>query len=1111
MYLGGRRWKCLLAAGGLVVAIMILAVSSVAWSATEGSSGLRLISHAPDGTWSGTGALGSPASQTDGVIVEFAPGTSVSTMVQAAGPDARYEQVGPPAKGRSLTKAVYTSKVLSTKQLTEKLRKAPGVIRVSPNNINSFCATPNDSRYPDLWGLHNPGGSGGVPDADIDAPEAWDVTTGSADVVVAVIDSGVAYTHLDLAGNMWVNPGEIAQDGLDNDGNGYVDDIYGIDVFSRDSDPWDEHGHGTHVAGTIAAVGNNGRGVTGVAWQARIMALRFLGPDGSGDDAGAIECIEYAIDMKLRRGVNVVAINASWGNYGSQNPAMADAIRAAGEAGIVFCAAAGNNSTNLDKTPWYPASYPCSNIVSVGATDAGDQRADFGGGAGSNYGAKNVDLFAPGKSILSTYPAYPLYYPQVGDPFFDDMESGAGKWIAQSPWAITSEAAASGTRAWSDSPYGNYANNADVGLSTRSLDLRALAPHGAVLGFAAAFSLQNGYDFLYVEASGNGGASWVRLGYLTGTSAGGYYNIGLPAEVLTSQSRVRFRLVSDKTVTADGVYIDDVGIASFPPADYVYLSGTSMAAPYVTGTVALLASVDSAASVADRIARILSGADATPSLSGLCATGGRLNAAAALATPPSALRVTSVSPASGPVAGGNQVVITGTGFLGVSGVRFGEVAATRYTVDSPTRITAVAPSHAAGRVDVVVSMAGVSSDPTGTADDYTFVDRYEQSDSRISYAKTWETFSTASASGGSYGRANADGASATIYFSGTRLDWVAMKGATTGKADVYLDGEFKTTVDLSNPAGAVYKVTVWSTGDLPPGLHTVTLIRSPDNLAGKYITIDAVEVAGALLAPPPTTSRIEQTDSRLVYTGTWTTATGASYSGGSHRYANASGVSVTAVFDGAYLAWIAKTSPSYGKAKVTVDGTTTYTVDLYSATTGYKKKVWDTGVLAPGLHTVRIEWIGQKSVPTGGTNISVDGFDLTGTMISPARTEQTDSRLAWAGTWTTGSSPSYSGGSFRYADKAGATVTIKFTGVRLTLIGKKAPNYGIARVTVDGGTPVNVDFYSSSILYKEKVWSTPFLVPGNHTVTIAWTGTKRSAATATSINLDAVDVTGSLR
>ncbi len=287
MQKSGTRRQRLLAVVGLAL-LFVLCFSSAAWSTAAEPSGLRLISRAPAGGSSATASPKPKPSETKGVIVEYGPGTSKATMRQAAaGSDAVCERAQA-GKAGSRSLAVYTSKTLSTKELMAKFRGAPGVVQVSPNNINTICETPNDVFFADLWGLNNPGTSGSVVDADVDAPEAWDLTTGSPDVVVAILDSGVAYTHRDLAANMWVNPGEIPGDGIDNDNNGYVDDVHGIDAYSGDSDPWDENGHGTHVAGTAAAVGNNGISVVGVAWQAKIMALRFLGPDGSGEDAGAI-------------------------------------------------------------------------------------------------------------------------------------------------------------------------------------------------------------------------------------------------------------------------------------------------------------------------------------------------------------------------------------------------------------------------------------------------------------------------------------------------------------------------------------------------------------------------------------------------------------------------------------------------------------------------------------------------------------------------------------------------------------------------------------------------------------------------------------------------------
>lgn len=276
--------------------------------------------------------------------------------------------------------------------------RTAGVLYAEPDFVIAPKAVPNDPSFTQLWGLNNSGQSGGVVDADIDAPEAWNTTTGSRSVVVAVIDTGVDYTHPDLAANAWRNPGETAGDGIDNDGNGYVDDVYGWDFANNDANPMDDNGHGTHVSGTIGAVGNNGVGVAGVNWQVSIMGLKFLSASGSGSTSAAIAAVNYATRMRRDFGINVVASNNSWGG-GGFSTALRDAIDAGGRAGILFVAAAGNEATNIDTTPSYPAAYTSTSIISVAATDRSNRLASF-----SNFGATGVDLAAPGVSIYSTLP-----------------------------------------------------------------------------------------------------------------------------------------------------------------------------------------------------------------------------------------------------------------------------------------------------------------------------------------------------------------------------------------------------------------------------------------------------------------------------------------------------------------------------------------------------------------------------------------------------------------------------------------------------------------------------------------------------------------------------------
>ncbi|MDQ3386389.1 MAG: S8 family serine peptidase [Actinomycetota bacterium] len=266
----------------------------------------------------------------------------------------------------------------------------------------SVAPKPNDTDYNQLYGLNNTGQTAGTLDAGGDAPEAWDIT-GSAGTIVAVIDEGVDINHPDLNDNLWVNTDEIAGNGIDDDKNGYVDDRNGYDFANNDSSVYDPDivtgdgdEHGTHVAGTIAAEGNNGGGTTGVNWDAQIMSLKFLGTDG-GFTSDAVEAINYAVNNGAR------ISNNSWGG-GGYSQSLRDAIARADNQGHLFVAAAGNGGAdgigdNNDGTPSYPASYDLPNIISVAATDDDDRLAGF-----SNFGATSVDLGAPGVGILSTLP-----------------------------------------------------------------------------------------------------------------------------------------------------------------------------------------------------------------------------------------------------------------------------------------------------------------------------------------------------------------------------------------------------------------------------------------------------------------------------------------------------------------------------------------------------------------------------------------------------------------------------------------------------------------------------------------------------------------------------------
>ncbi len=286
---------------------------------------------------------------------------------------------------------------MSTKDAIALLKSHQAIEYVEPDYQVSIARTPDDPRFDELWGLNNDGQTGGTADADIDAVEAWDISTGSRDVVVGVIDTGIDYSHSDLASNMWVNSSEIPGDGIDNDGNGFIDDVHGINAITDSGDPMDDEGHGTHVSGTIGASGGNGIGVVGVNHEVSLVGCKFLDAAGNGSTSDAIKCIDYMVSLK-NSGVNLRVLNNSWGG-GGYSQALADAIASSEAADLLFVAAAGNDTIDNDVNPHYPSNYENASVLSVASTDQTDGISWF-----SHYGLTSVDMGAPGSAILSTTP-----------------------------------------------------------------------------------------------------------------------------------------------------------------------------------------------------------------------------------------------------------------------------------------------------------------------------------------------------------------------------------------------------------------------------------------------------------------------------------------------------------------------------------------------------------------------------------------------------------------------------------------------------------------------------------------------------------------------------------
>ncbi|OGC08963.1 hypothetical protein A2V82_16300 [candidate division KSB1 bacterium RBG_16_48_16] len=355
------------------------------------------------------------------VLVKFRPSASAQAVSSAA------SSVEATDVSQILNTDFRKIKFAKTRQVesaVQTLQSLPEVEYAEPNYIYYALNTPNDPSFGELWGLENTGQSGGLAGADISAVQAWDVTTGSDQVVVGIVDTGIDYQHEDLAANIYKNPGEDAWanpndptsgNGIDDDGNGKVDDWMGWNFIDETNIAKDDNMHGTHVAGTVGAVGSNGKGVVGINWKVKLVPLKFLDYEGSGTTEDAIEAIIYAADLGAK------VLNNSWGG-GAYSQALLDAIKYANEKGVLFVVAAGNDGTNNDVTPTYPANYNVENVVSVAASDRADQRALWGSGGdggddcgfncssamaatpGSNYGPKTVHLAAPGKEIYSSVP-----------------------------------------------------------------------------------------------------------------------------------------------------------------------------------------------------------------------------------------------------------------------------------------------------------------------------------------------------------------------------------------------------------------------------------------------------------------------------------------------------------------------------------------------------------------------------------------------------------------------------------------------------------------------------------------------------------------------------------
>lgn len=530
-------------------------------------------------------------------------------------------------------------------EIADELRRDPALEEVidhaEPNYLYNSQAVPNDPLYDRLWYLENTGqqvkGATGVVGADISAVEAWEVETGDPNLVIAVIDSGVAFEHPDLANNTWINTDEIPENGVDDDENGYVDDVYGWDFVNNDGNPSDYSrdlagdGHGTHVAGIIASQGNNGVGTTGVMWRARIMALQVFDLfESSSFQSAIIQSLNIISAVRYAADNGAKIINCSFGGP-SFSLFQYEAFQYANERGVLVTAAAGNDDANNDFTPTYPASYDLANIISVAATDEDDRLASY-----SNFGESTVDVGAPGgNAAFNIYSAIP---PRREVIFFEDFEAGDANWEKSAnveEWSRSFDPAF-GSFVMRDSE-GNYANNENASITTRP-PINAQGYRGLHIQFRSSYSLEPNFDFMLVEGSTDGenfSVDFPVTGFITGFSNGITSLLAWGSdEEVGDAFYLRFRLETDNSRTFDGVRIDDITLTGirwdFLGDEYDFKSGTSMAAPVVAGVAGLVWSHRPELTHIEVKNAILNAVDPIPSLSGMVLSGGRVNAFRAL-------------------------------------------------------------------------------------------------------------------------------------------------------------------------------------------------------------------------------------------------------------------------------------------------------------------------------------------------------------------------------------------------------------------------------------------------------------------------------------------------
>ena len=510
------------------------------------------------------------------------------------------EHFGEVSRRRGRVSGLVRAPLMTTAAMIKALQADPDVEFVEPNYLRYVSVvTPNDTSFPSQWSLQNTGQNAGTSGADVQFLQAWAMARRTtSEVVVAVVDTGMDITHPDLAANVWTNPAEIPGNLIDDDNNGYVDDVHGYDVLNNTASVVDSGSHGTHVAGTIAAVGRNSLGVIGLQYRAKVVPVK-VSSDGSNIPTSAvISAFNYVLKLK-QAGANLVAINASFASSTNSNSEVA-AITALRDAGIVLCAAAGNDAFNNDSTPSYPASYTTSNIISVASIDNKNLISSF-----SNYGATSVDIGAPGSDILSTRPLV-------------DVTTTAAVAVNSVNYvtAPLTFSGITGPAGLTKSIYNcGYGYPADFPPAVRGNI--ALIQRGSSTATSFTFASK------VTNAMKAGAVAAVIYDNTAGTATGSPWTLGTSGAWIPA---LRITQASGTSILANALPASTtLTVNRDPSLAYQSLSGTSMATPHVTAAVAFAAMNFPTETMSQRIARILGHVTPLPALAGKTTTGGSLS------------------------------------------------------------------------------------------------------------------------------------------------------------------------------------------------------------------------------------------------------------------------------------------------------------------------------------------------------------------------------------------------------------------------------------------------------------------------------------------------------